>query len=81
MMNDRTKISLIESTFSVPGMMCDGCAEKVRDAVMAVPGVRQAKPSAWHKSVTVYFEASRIERQQIKSALEKAGFETDEIQS
>lgn len=80
-MNDRTKTSLTEVTFSVSGMMCDGCAEKVRDAVMGIPGVRQAKPSAWHKRVTVYFEASRIEPQQIKSALESAGFETGEVRA
>lgn len=80
-MNDRTKTSLTEVTFSVPGMMCDGCAEKVRDAVMGIPGVRQAKFSAWHKRVTVYFEASQIEPQQIKSALESAGFETGKVRA
>ncbi|AYO86641.1 heavy-metal-associated domain-containing protein [Methylobacterium brachiatum] len=80
-MNDKTKTSLTEVTFLVPGMMCDGCAEKVRDVVVAIPGVRQTKPSAWHKSVTVYFEASRIETQQIKSALESAGFETGEVRA
>jgi copper chaperone len=80
-MKDRTKTSLTEVTFSVPGMMCDGCAEKVRDAVMGVPGVRQAKPSAWHKRVTVTFEASRIEPRQIKLALESAGFETGEVRA
>ncbi|AWN42611.1 heavy-metal-associated domain-containing protein [Methylobacterium durans] len=78
-MSDRPKASLSKVTFTVPGMICDGCAEKVRDAVLGVPGVHQAKPSTWHKRVTVTFEASRIEPGQIRSALDSAGFETGAV--
>ena len=45
-MSDETA-SLTEVILSVPGMMCDGCAESVRDLLLAVPGVRQARASAW----------------------------------
>ena len=39
--------SLTEVTLSAPSMLCDGCAESVRDLLLAVPGVRQARASAW----------------------------------
>lgn len=69
---------LVATLAVIPG---NGCVEKVREAVIGVPGERQAKPSAWHKRVTVTFEAPRIEPRQIKLALGSAGFETGEIRA
>ena len=80
-MSDKTPASLTEVTLSVPGMICDGCAERVQDAVMALPGVRQAKTSAWHKRVTVRFEPSRIGSAEIRVALAHNGFETSEARA
>jgi copper chaperone CopZ len=80
-MSDDTNASLTEVTLSVPGMMCDGCAERVRDALLAVPGVRQAKPSAWRKRVTVRFEPSRVGAPEIRAALADKGFESGEARA
>lgn len=80
-MSDDTNASLAEVTLSVPGMMCNGCAERVRDVILAVPGVRQAKSSAWHKRVTVHFEPARIGPAEIRSALADKGFESGEARA
>lgn len=79
-MSDETA-SLTEVTLSVPGMLCDGCAETVRDLLMVVPGVRQARFSAWRKHVTVRFEPSRVGPAEIRSALANGGFDGAEVQA
>ena len=79
-MNGETA-SLTEVILSVPGMMCDGCAETVRDLLMAVAGVRQARASAWRKHVAVRFAPSRVGPAEIRAALAKLGFEGAEVQA
>ena len=81
LMSDKTPPPLAEVSFSVPGMMCDGCAESVRNAAMAVPGVRQARSSAWRRRVTVRFEPSRAGPVEIRAALASSGFETVEVRA
>ena len=70
-----------KATIPVPGMTCDCCAERVQDALLAVPGVRLAKSSAWRKRVTVRFEPSRVGPAEIRSALADKGFESGEARA
>lgn len=70
--------SLTEIELSVPGMVCDGCAEKIRTALEVVPGVRAVKPNAWRKRVAVRYEPAEVGMSQIKTALAAAGFEAVE---
>lgn len=79
-MSDETA-SLTEVTLSVPGMLCDGCAETVGDLLMAVPGIRQARASAWRKHVTVRFEPFRVGPAEIRSALANGGYDGAEVQA
>ncbi len=79
-MSDETA-SLTEVTLSVPTMLCDGCAETVRDLLMAVPGIRQARSSAWRKYVAVRFEPSRVGPAEIRAALANGGFDGAEVQA
>jgi len=79
-MSDETAF-LTEVTLSVPTMLCDGCAETVRDLLMAIPGVRQARASAWRKHVAVRFEPSRVGPAEIRSALANGGFDGAEGQA
>ena len=37
---------LSEIEFSVPSMVCDGCADKVRRKLTALPGVEAVKPGS-----------------------------------
>lgn len=63
-----------EVAFSVPSMMCDGCAEKIRGALMEIPGVRGVDAKLWRKRVHVRYEPSRIGAEQIRHAFSTAGF-------
>lgn len=76
MSDARTTEPLAEIDFSVPGMVCGVCAEKVRNALMALPGVRWAKPSAWHKRVMVRYDPAVLREDDLAAALAAAGFDT-----
>lgn len=65
---------ITEVDFSIPSMMCDGCAERIRGALTAIPGVREVKTKLWRKRVHIRYEPSRIGTEQIKHALGAAGF-------
>lgn len=65
---------LAEIEFSVPTMVCDGCAEKIRSALIALAGVYVVKPRLWRKRVRVRFDESKIDETRIRDALDDAGY-------
>ena len=67
--------AVAELEITVPGMMCEGCAEKVSKVLTAVPGVLKVRPSAWRKRVTVHYQPGRVGEDAITAALAAAGFE------
>lgn len=71
--------ALAEIKFAVPGMVCNGCAEKIRNALTAVPGVLKVTPKLWHKHVQVCYEPTTVEVSQLRAALGAAGFESSDI--
>jgi copper chaperone CopZ len=65
---------IAELEFSVPAMVCDGCAETIRNALAALPGVREVKVGLWRKRVRVRYEPARVQEAQLKQAIASAGF-------
>ena len=65
---------LAKIEMSVPGMVCEGCAEKIRNALTAIPGVREVKPKLWRKQVEVRYEPAKVQDERLKEALGVAGF-------
>ncbi len=70
---------LAETEFSVPSMVCGGCASKITDALQAVPGVREVKPKVPQKHVIVRYEPAKVGRDRLKGALDEAGFKAVEV--
>lgn len=68
-----------EVEYSVPSMMCDGCAEKIRIALSAVSGVCNVKTKLWRKRVQVRYDRNTLKEDQIKEALGSAGFVTADL--
>ncbi len=58
----------------VPNMVCEGCAQKITTALTAVPGVREVKSKVPQKHIYVQYEPGRVQKEQIKEAMTKAGF-------
>jgi copper chaperone CopZ len=65
---------LADVQFTVPSMMCDGCAERARETLSKIPGVRSIKTKLWRKRIQVQYEPSKIVPSQLKAALDEAGF-------
>jgi P-type Cu+ transporter len=66
--------SLAEIELLISNMVCEGCANKIKSTLVALPGVREVKPKVKQKHVTVRYEPAKIQEQQIKDAVEKTGF-------
>lgn len=60
-------------------MVCDGCAERISQALTAIPGVRAVKPRLRRKRVNVRYEASKVREPGIKDALAAAGYSAVKI--
>ena len=59
----------------VPGMVCDGCAEKIRGALTPIPGVHKVKTKLWQKQVQVTFKKETVSEKAIVHALSQQGFD------
>ena len=64
---------LTKTTFSVPTIRCGGCAEAIGEALNRIDGVDAVDVDVPAKTVAVEHE-SRILRETLETALDKAGF-------
>ncbi|MFO0852408.1 MAG: heavy metal-associated domain-containing protein [Gemmataceae bacterium] len=62
------------TTVVVNGIVCGGCANAVKAAVSAVPGVSTVEVAVPEKRVTVTHDG-RVTKAVIAEALKKAGFQ------
>lgn len=65
---------LAEADFFVPSMVCEGCAEKISAALIALPGVNEVKPKVAQKHVYVRYEPARVREEQLREAVNKTGY-------
>lgn len=59
----------------ISGMACGGCANTVRHALVSLEGVAEAEVSHAEALARVTFDPDRIGLQQIRSAIEVAGYQ------
>ena len=62
-------------TLKVGGMTCNGCVASVTRVVRALPGVTSADVSLSAGSAAVEFDPGRTSAEQIKHAIEMAGYQ------
>lgn len=67
-------MSPMEKVYRVPKMTCNGCASTVERVVRSVPGVRSVQVDLAKKEVRVVFEEGAASEEQLKRALEQAGY-------
>jgi len=60
-------------TLAVSGMVCGGCGQNVEDALAALDGVTAV--GADHERDTVELVAESVSEEQIRAAVEDAGYE------
>ena len=62
-------------TLQVDGMTCQGCVTSVTRVLMAIPGVANADVVLQKKAATVNFDSTKTNRNELKQAIEDAGYD------
>lgn len=65
------------TTIKVDGMSCGGCVKNVTGALTALDGVARVDVSLEQKQAVVEFDAAKATRDQLKAAIEDAGFDAE----
>ncbi|MEX2565240.1 MAG: heavy metal translocating P-type ATPase [Cyclobacteriaceae bacterium] len=73
------KQPLAETEFLVPNMVCEGCAETITSALHSVPGVHEIRPKVRQKHIYVTYEPSKVQLDDLKETIEKAGYDAVEL--
>ncbi|MEV0804966.1 heavy metal-associated domain-containing protein [Micromonospora sp. NPDC050200] len=63
----------LQSTYTISGMTCTGCARKVASHLGAVPGVTDVQVDVANGTATVTSEVS-LDRADVHAAVERAGY-------
>lgn len=71
---DQVDAPVAEVELVVPQMVCEGCAEKIRETLIPIAGVQAVQPKVPQKHVIVRFNPRKIQEPQIKKALEDVGY-------
>lgn len=66
---------VIDDVISVPGMTCQQCAIRVKEALSRVPGLKAAQVELEAKRVNVSFDPSQVELGRLIEAIERAGYD------
>ncbi|QEM04916.1 heavy metal translocating P-type ATPase [Mucilaginibacter rubeus] len=75
--NGLTVISSIE--YKIPNMVCEGCAESITTSLKQLPGIQKIKPKVMQKQVLIEFKPDQVKQEQVKEAINKAGFTAIEL--
>lgn len=69
-----------EMSLTIGGMHCATCAMTVQDALMEVPGVKEARVNFALGKATVEYDSSFAAESQLREAVEEAGYKILEVQ-
>ena len=61
-------------TFSVNGMSCSACANRVERTVKELPGIGQASVDFTSKELFVEYDENRLQLEDIKQSVKKIGY-------
>lgn len=64
-------------TLHINGMTCGGCVKSVTNALNQVAGVEQATVSLEQKNAVITFDDSQTTANDLKNAIEDAGFDVN----
>ena len=71
--------TLAQVEFSVPNMVCEGCAGAISAKLGQLPGVQEVKPKVAQKQVYVQYQPGQVQQQQLVDALAESGFTAVEV--
>jgi copper chaperone len=62
------------ATLNISGMTCGGCVRSVKNVLSALDGMAKAEVSLEGHCAVVDFDADRLSLEQIRRAVEEAGY-------
>jgi len=65
---------MIEKMLNVPGMSCGHCKAAVEGELNALRGMEKANADVATGTVEVYYDESKVGTEDLKSAIEEAGY-------
>jgi len=68
---------MTEKTFNVADMSCGHCKAAVEGGLKELPGVERANADVTKGTVEVSYEESKVGTEQLKSAIEEAGYRVE----
>lgn len=68
-----------EQVFNVTGMVCDGCASNVENAVKALPGISCVQVSLADKNMKLRMDPEKVTAGQIIKAVKDAGYDASPV--
>ena len=68
-----------EVKFSISGMHCTGCSNRLEKVLNNIEGVTSAQVNFDEKSAIVNFDEGKVTIEKIKENIEDAGFTAEEI--
>ncbi|HAH45761.1 MerR family DNA-binding transcriptional regulator [Gimesia sp.] len=71
---DEENASVIETELSAPGMVCEGCSQKITQGLMALDGVQKVIPDVKAKRVHVLHDPGHTNEQRMRETLKKLGY-------
>jgi len=72
--HDEENVSVVETELTAHGMVCEGCAQKITQGLMALEGVQKVLPDVKAKRVHVLHDPTCIDEQRLRNSLKKLGY-------
>lgn len=68
-------VEMKDETLEVEGMHCEGCENRIRRSLGALPGVARVEPDRRARRVSIRYEEAQLGLGELKERLERIGFE------
>jgi len=60
-------------------MSCDGCEQRVQNAVKTLPGVAKVRANARNQRIDVLFDATKLDAAAIAERINSVGYQTEVV--
>lgn len=71
---EAVKVEVVKAEFDIGGMHCNNCVASVEKGVNTLEGIASVAVSLNDSNAIVEFDASKVDTEKIKAAIEKRGF-------
>ena len=71
---DVENVAVVETELNAPGMVCEGCSQKITQGLMVLEGVQKVLPDVKAKRVYVLHDPNQTTEDDLRDSLKKLGY-------